>query len=67
MMKKPHMADEVERLLLSIPDAHTFANIRLLFYEKYNNPFLPSFLIDLNPEKHVRILNAYRRASGDYQ
>ncbi len=67
MMKNPRFAEEVEHLLLTIPDAHTFTKIRRLFYERYKNPFLPSFLYDLNPDKHIRILNAYKIASGDYQ
>jgi hypothetical protein len=67
MMKKPEMVMEVESLILSIPDAQTFSKIRGLFFKRYHVPFLPSFLYDLNPENHVRILNAFEKACSNYK
>ena len=66
LMNKPDNCIEVEQLMLSIPDPNTFEQIRNLFYVKYNIPFLPSFLGKLSPDQHVRILNAYKRATKDY-
>jgi hypothetical protein len=67
MLAQGWQVEELEKLLRSIPDAHTFQKIRKLFFEKFHAPFLPAFLQDLNPEHHVRVLNAYRVASRDYQ
>ncbi|GEM_PF-2981920 len=66
LINQPENVNEVEKLLLSIPDPHTFERIRSLFYEKFNHPLLTTFLQELNPDQHVRILNAYRKAARDY-
>jgi len=67
MRKKPGRVREVEHLLLSIPDAKTFSRIRNLFFQRYRRPFLPSFLDNTDPENHLRILNAFRKACGNYK
>jgi len=65
--KQGDNVDEVEELLLSVPDAETFEQIRQKFYKKFHNPLLPTFLHQLAPEEHVRILKAYQFACKDYQ
>lgn len=67
MLHQGWKVEDLEKLLLSIPDPHTFQKIRKLFLKKFHSPLLPVFLQDLNPEHHVRVLNAYRVASRDYQ
>ncbi len=66
LINQPDNYCEVEQLLLSIPDPKTFELIRSSFYEKFNHPLLTTFLDKLNPDEHLRVLNAYRRAMKDY-
>ncbi len=66
LIDKPGRTFEVERLLLSVPDPETFERIRKLFYEKYKNPLLITFLNELTPDQHVRILKAYKKATQNY-
>ena len=66
LINKPDKALEVEKLLLSVPDPKTFESIRTLFYQKFNNPLLTTFLNEMTPDHHIRILNAYRHATRNY-
>ncbi len=66
LINQPERALEVEKLLLSVPDPETFERIRTMFYQKFHNPLLTTFLNELTPDHHVRILNAYRHATRDY-
>ncbi len=66
LINQPERALEVEKLLLSVPDPETFERIRTMFYQKFQNPLLTTFLNELAPDHHVRILNAYRLATKDY-
>ena len=66
LINQPERALEVEKLLLSVPDPQTFERIRALFYKKFRNPLLTTFLNELKPDHHIRILNAYRYATRDY-
>ena len=67
LMNKPGNTEEVEKLLLSIPDPITFERIRNHFYIRFNNPFLPTFLDQTTPDQHIKILLAYKKATRNYQ